>query len=333
MMDHHASTLRLLLLAGLASASVQAATQEGVTYDPQTGNYVIAYKAVDIDGNEFLDEVTFVPATKIVPVVKARFIKKIGSDSISYQFSIKNKDTANQAILGMYVLASTVGNGSQTIPSGWSGSVSKNYVGQGAYVSWSYRRGQNPLAGLAPGHAQTGFGVESSDLPGVVEVELNGATPLIVWAGEVDPKSDVGKQVNQLETNNFVRITSAVPLISVPTPYDIATVLTNIQKHLDTDLVSLKLVDPVFVAKLDSWFVSAIDAARRGNTEGLRNAIHELRRLLKREQPDADKEDDDSDDKDGDKNKTPRPGIAKLAAQVLDFDLRYVQQRIVGDQD
>lgn len=333
MMNQRALILRLIFLSGLTSASVQAATQEGVTYDPQTGNYAIAYKAADIDGNEFLDEVTFVPATKIAPVVKVRFAKKIGSDSISYQYSIKNKDTASQAILGMYVPASTVGNGTQTIPSGWSGSVSKNYVGQGLYVSWSYRRGQNPLAGLTPGYAQTGFGVESSDLPGVVEVELDGATPLIVWAGEIDPASEVGKQVNQLETSNFVRIASAVPRISVPSPYDAATVLTNIQKHLDTDLVGLKLVGPALVTELDRWLDAAIAAAKSGNSAALKADIKELRKLLKREHEDVDKENDGDAKDDDDKNKTTRRQIDKLAARVLNFDLKYVEKRVKGDND
>jgi len=324
----YALVLMLLLLMGFASVNVQAATQEGVIYDPQTGNYSIAYGAVDIDGNEFIDEVIFVPATKIAPVVKAKFTKNTGNNSILYSYNIRNRDIAKQAILGLYLPLNSVDTNSQRTPPSWIGTVSTNHVGGGQYVSWTYRRAQNPLAGLAPGTGQSGFGVESRDLPGVVNAELNGATPLIIFAGEIDPASEVGKQVNQLETNNFVLVPAAVPRISVPDPYSATVVLVSLQKHLDTDLVNLKLVDPALVTELDRWLSAAISAADLGNTKALRASLQEARRLLKQEHQDLDKDDDRDED---DKPISTKYRISKLAARVLDFDLRYVESRIKGD--
>jgi hypothetical protein len=325
MMNAPTLILRLLLLSGLTSASVQAATQEGVTYDPQTGNYLIAYKAADIDGNEFLDEVIFVPATKIAPVVKARFTRRTDGDFILYQYRLMNRPSASQSIASFGMLAvSDIKTGSQSTPSGWVGSSNVNRTGSGFFVDWSYRSGGNPLAGLTPGSTENNFGFVSNDLPGVGMTRLYGATPLTIWAGEIDPTSDVGKQVNQLETNNFVSVASAAPLVFVPTPYDAAVVLTNIQKHLDTDLVSLKLVDPALVAQMDPRFATAIDAAKRNNAVALRNAIQELRRLLKQECADVDQEGNETETDD----KPVAPArIAKLAARVLNFDLKYVGSR------
>ena len=43
--------------------------------------------------------------------------------------------------------------------------------------------------------------------------------------------------------------------------------------------------------------------------------------------------DQDNDADDDDKEKKPKPRIAKLAAKVLDFDLKYVEKRVKGDKD
>jgi hypothetical protein len=53
-----------------------------------------------------------------------------------------------------------------------------------------------------------------------------------------------------------------------------------------------------------------------------------MRVLLKKEQPEADKEEADDDDA---KDKNRRALIDKLAALILDFDLKYVTKRMGGD--
>jgi hypothetical protein len=102
-------------------------------------------------------------------------------------------------------------------------------------------------------------------------------------------------------------------------------VLTGIKSHLDADLVSLKLVDATLVSELVRWLDAAIAAAKGGNSKALRSALQEARKLLKREYPDIDKENEEDL---GDKGKQKSSRIDRLAAWVLDFDLRYIERRI-----
>lgn len=74
---------------------------------------------------------------------------------------------------------------------------------------------------------------------------------------------------------------AAVPLIKVPDPFDAAAVLAGIRKHLMEEMVPMKLVEPVFADRFNSLLQAAIEAARRGNTVGLRGHLKDLRRMLK----------------------------------------------------
>ncbi len=138
--------------------------------------------------------------------------------------------------------------------------------------------------------------------------------------------------MDEIEKQNYIGRFAAVPLIPVPSPFDAATVLTSLQKHVKEDLVGMALIDPVLASKLDPLFVAAIDAAQRGNAEGARKAIKDIRHLLKREHEDIDKDEDRDDDQDDRKHKNKRL-IDKLAAKVLDFDLKYVEKRVKGMLD
>ena len=81
---------------------------------------------------------------------------------------------------------------------------------------------------------------------------------------------------------------------------------------------------------IDRSLTQAIAAAQSGNTPSLLHEIKNLRQLLKQEHADVDQDNDGDDD---DKEKKPKPRIAKLAAKVLDFDLKYVEKRVKGDKD
>ena len=110
--------------------------------------------------------------------------------------------------------------------------------------------------------------------------------------------------------------------------------LTSLRKHVKDDFVKMQLIEPEFASKLDLGFAAAIEAAKLGSTEGLRSELKALRHMLKgfgetEEDEHAAKKKDDSDDHE-DKAKTgnwPHP-IAKLAARVLDFDLKYIEKQV-----
>jgi len=164
-------------------------------------------------------------------------------------------------------------------------------------------------------------------------MRFRGAAPTLAFPDE-GPKKEIADQLDLLTDpiKNSVHKIASVPRISVPSPYDATTVLTNIQKHLDQDLVTMKLVEPALAAELDRRLETAIAAAKSGNGAALKADLKEVRKILKRECQDLDKDDDGDRDDDG-KAKKSKPRVDKLAARVLDFDLEYVEKRVKGDKD
>lgn len=324
-------TLRTALgraIAGLlfcTISSAQGAQGDSLVLDTTTGNYILTYLGEDYDtGAKQMRRIIIVPATKIVPIVQSNF-GRTGVHSVTYRYTVKNKSASLQALAGFFTNASQVPETSQVTPTGWFGSVSPIYGETSVRLGW-HARAQQAGDGLKPGYSQPGFAIESGDLPGIGIMRLFGATPIRAFPDE-GPDQPLADELDALlrPDNDSVPRLAAVPRISVPTPYDAATVLANIQKHLDTDLVGMKLVDPALVAKMDPWFATAIDAAKRNNTVALRNALQELRRLLKQECADVDQEGNETETDD----KPVAPArIAKLAARVLNFDLKYVGSRI-----
>jgi hypothetical protein len=311
-----------ILVTFLLAASLVATAEDSIVVDPDTGNYVITYQSKHAVGG--LTRVVWVPATKIDPGVRWD-ISSHNPNVLLYRYRFENGRTSRQLLEGGRVVASAAIPNSVMAPQGWEGAVEQDPNSSSAVVSWFFRT--NDIGGMKIGTVLGDYGFESPDLPGVGQVEFFGSAPAGQAFPEEGPRSSspIRAQFDSITNNDFVARLAAIPRISVPTPYDAATVLTNIQKHLDTDLAGMKLVDPALVAQMDPWFATAIDAAKRNNTAGLRNALQELRRLLKQECADVDQEGNETDTDD---KPVPPVRIAKLAARVLNFDLKYVGSRI-----
>lgn len=303
-----------------------AGATEGIVLDLETGNYVITYEAGDEYTPRGMYRTIYTPATKINPSVKSRFKEMERPDAIAYNYKVKNGKDSKQNLRILMIIASHAYPGLGA-PRGWDGSIVTNVDGPGFRIGWSYS------GGMPPGAALGGLEFKSSDLPGIGIMQLMGATPIQAYAGH-GPREEISDQITELDRNNFVPRTVALPKIPVPSPFDAAAVLTSLRKHVKDDFVKMQLIEPEFASKLDLGFAAAIEAAKFGSTEGLRHELRTLRHMLKgfgetEEDEHAAKKKDDSDDHEN-KVKTgdwPHP-ITKLAARVLDFDLKYIEKRI-----
>ncbi len=311
--------------------SAPKAQEEAIVLDPSTRNYIISYRGFDLDtGAEPWRRVVFVPATKIDPVAKSRF-KLTNQGLVAYHYKIKNASTSQQALSGFRALVSQANRTSQAVPQGWRGSVVPDRNTANMRLNWSYSR-QQAGDGLRPGASQSGFWVESSDLPGVGMLRLRGAAPTLAFPDE-GPDQELSDKLDELSSpdNDSVPHLAAVPRIPNPTSFNAVVVLGGVQKHVKDDMASMQLIDPALLALVDRGLTQAIAAAQGGNTPSLLHEIKSLRKLLKQEHADVDKDDDDRDD--DDKSKTAKLQIDKLAARVLDFDLKYVERRVKGEKN
>lgn len=299
---------------------------EGVVLNLETGDYVITYEAADELRPQGLYQTIYTPATKINPSIKSRFKDMERPDAIVYSYKVKNGKDSKQNLRILMIIASHAYPGLGA-PRGWDGSIVTNVDGPGFRIGWSYS------GGVPPGAALGGLEFKSSDLPGIGIMQLMGATPIQAYAG-YGPSQEIADQIREIDRKNFVPRTVALPKIPVPSPFDAAAVLTSLRKHVKDDFVKMQLIEPEFANRLDQGFATAIEVARRSSTEGLRHELKALRHMLKgfgetEEDEHAAKKKDDSDDHE-DKAKTgdwPHP-ITKLAARVLDFDLKYIEKRI-----
>lgn len=301
---------------------------EQIVQISKTGEYIIDY--IGNDGT--LRSVRWTPTTNINVTVYSKF-KEI-SDGIKYSYTIKNHKSSMQPVNGFRVLTRTAVKKNVTGPEGWRAAVIKNYDDPtvGVWADWF---GRSPSRGVSPGKSQSGFEVVTTELLGAGIAKISGAMSLLVYPDE----GPEGALINFMEDGGFLKKASggvsrlaAIPRISVPIPFDAAVVLANIQKHVKDDMVSMQLIDPTLLTLIDRSLTQAIAAAQSGNTPSLLHEIKNMRKLLKQEHADVDK-DDDGDRDDEDKEKKIKSPIDKLAARVLDFDLKYIEKRVKEEKD
>jgi hypothetical protein len=190
--------------------------------------------------------------------------------------------------------------------------------------------------GLSPGTSQSGFILESDDLPGFATFQIRGDRSTTTWIGHVPPlNTPVGKEVAELEGRNFVPYLGVVPKISVSVPYQGAIALDNLRTHITQDIVRLKLIESAQAAQLDHSLQAAADAIRLNKMKAAREHLQEAMKLLKKHHPRCDEEDqgDFDDEAEGDKkSKASKVLIDRLAARVIAFDIRYIEKRLNDEE-
>ncbi len=325
---------------------------ESIVLDPVTGNYTLTYSDELDDGSKILSHATFVPATKIVPTIDSKFyLDKAGM--ITYSYSVSSGAQSRQILTTVrFDLAGKV-VGSQDLPTdmktstveqalavlaanqqtlstptGWRGAISTNKSGE-SRISWHPVRS---AAGIPPKGHLKGFGFSSQSLPGLGVAQFEGNSGVLGYGGEgPDPDSDIAKQIQVLEQNDFVPRNAAVPAIVVTAPFDAAALLGSIQTQMHK-WIAMNLLDATFSTQLDRYFQSAISAYRLNQPQVGKQQIEAMRKLIEKEQPDLGRDEEHESDRNQEKNDDRQaPLIDKLAARVLDFDLSYVTKSMDED--
>jgi hypothetical protein len=348
------SSFRLLFcsLIIVTSLSAYAYPGESIVLDPTTGDYIVTYW--DEEEPAGLEKGIFIPSTKINPSVQSRFFMG-EKGAVSYRYNVHSNSSSRQIIgtvrfeLPQRIIGSqdwpkinretiteaqltTIydANGAAlSTPDGWSGGI---YSRNGYRISWN--SSPDPDTGIRPGSTLDNFGFSSQALPGVGFAQLVGDHPPRGWSGHgPTEKSAIKSELERLEDNDFVPRNAAIPTIAVPDPFDAAVLLERIQSHMHT-WIDMKLLDATFSSQLDRYFQSAISAYRLNQPKVGKKQIQTMRELLKKEQPDLGRDEEHESGKNQESNDERKSAlIDRLAARILDFDLKYVTKRISGDKD
>ncbi len=346
---------KMVLFALLGAASGLAYASDGIVKDAD-GNYVITYSERLSRGTFHM---LFIPATKIAPSVRSSW--RLEDNIINYRYRIHNGGSAKQYLDAILVepISSLIttpsilpkstdqlayshtlteaARNSMRGPKGWETDIID--IPSGFRLAWDIAsKDPDVSSGFPPGTGSDDFGYRSQDLPGVAVMELTGCViyPPDMWTKYdtdemLDPTLDVVKQFQAMRKNNFVPRNAAVPTIAVPVPFDAAVLLDRIRTHVAT-WPSKQLAEPAYAAQLDRYLVAAANAYRLNNAKAGKEHIETLRKMLAKEHRYLDHDDEDNDDTEERKAHT-RFTIDRLAARVLDFDLRYVLKRIEHDHE
>ena len=345
------------VVAMLVSLYAQAYPGESIVLDPVTGNYKITYwDDTTEDGNGMdiqprLMRTTFVPATKIIPVIRSKF-RMWGASSVAYNYTLSNGASAKQSIVGLSLeqigqianerdfppMTATATDIENVIlsnmsaidsPEDWSGNIYR--VRGQSRVAWSLGD-LRENGGVRPGRTVPGFGFTSPALPGISTARMKGIGAVFGYAGE-GPAEDsaIKDELERLRKNDFVARPAAIPAIPVPVPFNAATLLDRIQTQMHT-WIAMQLLDATFSSQLDRYLTAAADAYRHNQPKAGKEHIETLRRMLKKEHEDLGRDEEHESDNSQEKNDDKKAKmIDRLAARVLDFDLKYVLKRMGDD--
>ncbi|GEM_PF-6836604 len=257
----------------------------------------------------------------IVLVIFERVGQIIGSrDDRNFEIKHGMDSTTTEAILKENAAALFT-------PSDWEGSITF-----GMYNEDEIRIGWNPfrddvtgigIDGIKPGVKLGGFGFYSHALPGIGSVQMEG-NPSISPMLQYDPDSDVSiiDQLLKIEESDHANDNAAVPTIILQTPFDPVNALEQLQDHIK-EWTTTKLLDRAFHSKIRRSIQKAIKAYRKNDAENARKHLETARKLVRKEQPDSDKSDPQNEVNEI-RYVTRGLIIDKLAARILDFDLKYI---------
>ena len=336
---------------------------EGIVLDPNTGDYLINY----LSFNKQLMQSRFAPSTKIDPTLRSRFENKYGL--IRYSYIIHNGIKGKQPLIGLELepvssvfsnaifpktwhetdqvmkqletnptrIEQMVNEANSVLekPNGWGCRVIPigNITGAGFRISCSFDNLDDAKRnGLQIGETQTGFGFASVDLPGIGEGRLSGFGDIGPGFLDEGPRdNEIRNQLNELQLNDFVSRNAVIPTIAVPVPYDAAVLLDGIRAQMLT-WSGKQLLDPAFATQLDRYMIAAANAYRSNQPKAGKENIESVRKLLEHEHRYLDHDEEDNEDT-AERKAATRLTIDRLAARVLDFDLRYVLKRMEHEHD
>jgi len=330
------------------SAIASAESGESIILDPSSEDYILEFYVETENGEKILQGGKFVPATKIIPTIKSQF--SLGeAGTIAYRYTISSGmqskqllntlrfdpvpqvvnfrdfpvDRENASVEEMVSIFDT-NRSSLIAPAGWRSAAFPSRFG-GWRISWGSL--DTSKGGLQPGQSARWFGLNSHFLPSIGMAEMEGAHGIRGYGGG-GPSGEIRDQLDILDQNDFVPRFAAVPTIAVPTPFDAALLVERIQANMHT-WIGMKLLDATFSSQLDRSLTAAADAYRHNQLKAGRDHIQDVRLLLKQAYADIENEDIVDEDTGNNQGAQFKNGmIARLAARVLDFNIKYVLKQL-----
>lgn len=259
------------------------AEPEGIRFNKLTGNYVIVYETLDVNGEPMLFKTEYVPPTKITPSSITNLSAQ--GELVSYQYEFANIRGSQQVIVSAEINVgdSQILPGSIVLPSSWDGGYVKKTINA---VSW-YLVSNKPLPGIGvgipSGRSLTGFNFSSQNLPGVAPAKFRGRAPIISLAGE-GPTGDLGNQLESILNNDAVVIYVSAPVINNPLPFNSVSVLENMKSHIGELTTSKYIAESLYISVV-RVIDATIDAIQKSDMVTAKQFLDDLSVLIGASRP------------------------------------------------
>ncbi len=260
--------LLIFLICLLAMPAVYAQTEPSVTFDPNTGNYIIRYQG--LDGN--LVETIFEPATKIEPGVEVTVL--VESGLYRYQYAVHNGSSSEQRVLNFSVQLFTAINSITKPNQEWRTGMHSSPVA----VYWSHTLRDpsglyTPYDGIAPDSIVSGFSFRSSGLPAIVTSNFRGNAPLsIVFPDE--PPAEISNLLRPLRQfpANTVQSETIGPK-DPPVPFVAVVFLDTLISYTAQSLALGWIADQLTADKYTNLFSTARSQLMSNDSTGARSTL------------------------------------------------------------
>jgi len=296
-------------------------TANSITKDDSSGNYIVIYQGTDNGGQPVVHTVTFVPATKINPLVKSEY-SFAGKTRIKYKYTVRNKAGAEQKITGLHFEGVKVNQQDMIAPPGWhpvSAKISSLEHSTG-WLAVAAQTSDKKIAepGISPGKTEKKFGFIAEYLPGILLLKLKGEAPILEFPDE-GPTGDLAQELARLESNNYVSVPIAAPLIYMRSSN--TQIIKKLKSQLEA-LISYDYLSKDLGNELAASLGIAKNAVESTDTGSALSALKQAVHLLENEHEDT--EENEGERKEKDVEDEVRSKVNKKAAQVLKFNLKYL---------
>jgi hypothetical protein len=272
----------LIVLFCFSSIIINAQHDASVTFDSQTGNYIIEYMGwpnygdEDYDGGKALIQLIFEPSTKIVPSVKSVVYFISDSNKFNYNYKVTNNANSTQRLAKFSVDYNSNISKIEKPNDDWH----INFYSFVSVLRWLNSKGtggiSHPLNGISPDSSVTGFAFSSTGFPSISKAYFKGK-PTIYLAYPDESNDTIQRKLRPLRKfpNNSV-IRKTIGPRDLPVPFIHLEFIDTIITYSDSSFVLGWIKNEQTKNKYNNYFTTAKTNLEQGDSSAARNELEKV---------------------------------------------------------
>ena len=267
----------IIIVFFVCNTLLVAQVAPSVTYDPESGNYIIEYEGHEGENVEpVLVHRTFEPSTKIDPLIKVTVTRNSDSSYFIYQYDIFNGVSSAQRLqdfdLEIFSSITEVVN-----PDGFWKTSYYSFV---PVFGWYNSKGEgglaHPLDGVAPDSSETGFSFVSYGLPTITDAYFKG-NPTIYLSFPDEPPDEISELLKPLRKfpNNTV-IRETIGPKDPPNPFVMLNFLDTLLNYNQRSFSLGWISNQSTADKYFNYFTIAKTQLQQSNIIGVQNTLQTI---------------------------------------------------------